>query len=111
MRKTVIPLDLWKKIIDWLEENYESLDIIDEGETYMDEHFIYLDPSVDDVYKKVVKEFGIKNAKAKKELKDYFDYMDGVADNQMYIRFYEDEDDDVSVLWENYWEDWMKEDD
>jgi len=108
MRKTVIPLDLWKKIIDWLEENYDSADIIDEGKTYMDEEYIYLDPSIDDIYEKVVKKFGIKNAGAKKELRNYFDYMNDMSEDDMNTRFYDDGDDSMGLLWEYYWEKWIK---
>jgi len=107
MRKTVIPLDLWGKIINWLEKYYDSADLINKGKTYIGENFISLDPSVDEIYKKVVKKFGIRNVEAKKELRNYFDYMGGIAENEMNASFNEGNDYTVYFSWEYYWKKWI----
>ncbi len=69
---------------------------------------IFINLSIDDIYKKVVKKFGIKNAGAKKELRNYFDYMNDMSEDDMNTRFYDDGDDSMGLLWEYYWEKWIK---
>ncbi len=107
MKETIIPLEVWKEIIQYLDKNWGSVEIVGEHE----DDYGSMVPEVDwttfkYAAKDAIKKFSITNKEAKDEIEEF--------KNDVEDAFYEDllnygwEDGESKTIdWDGYFNKWI----
>ncbi len=71
MRKTIIPIEVWEKIVDYLNYAYPNSEILEKRENYYGTTTYVMDLDFNYVINDTIKRFNINNKNAQREIKNF----------------------------------------